>query len=143
MLLCSSAGTDNSPSPQMTKPQSAAHARRTSGLRLSVSPDGSWKAVTYRQSAASLGRPPDRGRDGDELGANNGLPIPAVRHGFTLYPATPRPSSKLSSPRVGPFLLREFQRVAPVWEVRAVSHPWTNYSVPTYTSRGIVEMQIS
>ena len=86
---------------------------------------------------------PDRGRDGDELGANNGLPIPPVRHGFTLYPATPGPSSKLSSPRVRPFLLREFQSVAPVREVRAVSRARTIYSAKTYTSRGMVEMRIS
>jgi len=145
MLLCSSAGTDNRPSPQMTKPQFAARSRRTGGLRLSASPSGSWKAATYRQSASSLGTraSPDRGQDGNELGTNNGLPIPPVRHGFKLYPATPGPSSKPSKPRVWAFLLREFQRVAPVCEVRAVPRAWTIYPATTYTSRGTVEIRIS
>lgn len=99
--------------------------------------------MTYRQSASSLGRraSPDRGQDGDELGASNGLPIPPVGHAFTLYPATPGPSSKPSKPRVLAFLLREFQRVA--CELRAVSRAWTIYSATTYTSRGMVEMRIS
>ena len=43
----------------------------------------------------------------------------------------------------GLFLLREFQRVAPVCDVRAVPRAWMIYPATTYTSRGMVEIRIS